>query len=140
MRDDLNAVTQENDRFYRAIEAMDMHSMSRLWTRTDEDVCIHPGWPILCGWDEIAQSWKAIFQGTIFMKFDLSDLKVHLRGELAQVHCIENIYTIASGLQSHSQVAATNLFILRDGAWRLTLHHGSPMSQTIRRADADEVN
>lgn len=134
---DLDAVVQENARFYRAVESMDMTTMAQRWTCTREDVCIHPGWPILSGWDEIAQSWEAIFQGTIYMKFDLTEVEVRLRGEIAQVHCVENIYTVASGLQSHSQVAATNLFVWRDGAWRLTLHHGSPMSHTVSRADAD---
>ena len=135
---DAELVLAQNAHFYRAIERMDLRSMSECWTCTDSDVCIHPGWQVITGWTEILDTWAAIFQGAAFMKFEITEAQVHLHGDLARVHCVENIYTLASGLQSHSVAAATNLFVRHGGRWLLTLHHASPVSHSVSHTEESD--
>ena len=38
--------------------------------------CVHPGWPLLTGWDAVRSSWEAIFESTEEMRFTLGDVRV----------------------------------------------------------------
>jgi uncharacterized protein (TIGR02246 family) len=125
---DANAVLQVNQRFYQAFENLDLEAMAGVWAQRSTDICIHPGWNILTGWEEIRASWTAIFANTGYMRFQASDVDVEIVGEVARVTCIEHIFSVAQGLTVHSQVACTNVFLLVDGNWRMALHHGSPVA------------
>jgi uncharacterized protein (TIGR02246 family) len=137
MTDDEREVHEANARFYRALEELDYDAMASVWAKRDEDVCIHPGWAVLEGWHAVRESWRAIFAGTEFMRFAISDARVQVLGEVARVTCVENIWSLADGRSVHSQVAATNLFVRSDGGWRITLHHGSPIAGSTTVAEGD---
>ena len=128
---DTEAVLAANAAFYRAIEALDDAAMAACWTRTPADTCIHPGWPILRGWTEVLSSWRAIFAGTTYMRFVVSDHEVLVDGDSAQVTCYENLYVIGPAGTQHAQVAATNVFVRTDDGWRVRLHHGSPVHHAV---------
>lgn len=134
------AVRTALDAFYDAFEAMDMDAMSAVWARRDHDICVHPGWEILSGWDEIRESWRAIFANTGFMRFQASGVQVELLGDVARITNVENLFTVAGVHTAHSQIAATNLFLRTPQGWKLTLHHGSPMAahHVVEELDPDE--
>ena len=124
----LDELKAANRAFYVALENLDPDAMTAAWDHGDDVACIHPGWQITRGWPGVRATWQAIFANTDFMKFAISDVSAVLDGTVGRVHCRENIYSLADGRQIHSQVAATNLFVRRGGAWKMVLHHGSPIA------------
>jgi len=128
-----------NDALYTAIQDMDMAAMTAVWAGRRQDVCVHPGWEPLSGWLEIRESWRAIFANTGFMRFTTNDVAVEVLGQVGRVSCTENILSVAGIRTAHSQVAATNLFLLTDAGWKLILHHGPPVAthQSIDELDLD---
>ena len=58
--DDVGAV---NAAFYAAHEQQDLDAMRAVWDHGDDVVCVHPGWPILRGWELVEESWRRIFAG-----------------------------------------------------------------------------
>lgn len=117
------AVLAANQRFYDAHEGRDIAAMEAVWEGSDRIVCIHPGWAILRGWDEVMASWHRILSGPGRNQFILTNVAVGVAGDLAWVTLDENLVDrTATGT-----IAATNLFT-RDGSiWRMIHHHGSPV-------------
>ncbi len=60
---------QANARFYQAFETLDLAQMDLVWSHDEHVKCVHPGWPILIGWDAVRSSWEAIFENTAEMRF-----------------------------------------------------------------------
>ena len=137
-----DSIKQRNRAFYTALEDMDLEAMSRIWVQSAEAVCIHPGWETLRGWPEIRESWRAIFAATGYMRFEPSDVTIHLHGDAAHVSCVENIFTVVDGMTIHSRIACTNIFTLSDGEWRMVLHHGSGIAsaQSVQFPDSEVSN
>ena len=121
---DLDRVLAANQSFYDAHEARDINAMATIWERSDRVVCVHPGWPILRGWDDVVQSWAGIFRGPASNQFILTNESVSMKGDVAWVSLDENLVD-ATGAAT---VAATNLFVRdHEGEWKLVTHHGSPV-------------
>jgi ketosteroid isomerase-like protein len=118
-------VVEANARFYRAFEALDIHEMDRVWAHGPHVKCVHPGWPLLTGWDAVRESWDTIFTNTEEMRFTLSNVSAAVGGDLAWVTCIENILSEVAGRVSVTAILATNLFERDGGGWRMIHHHAS---------------
>ena len=125
MSDDVSEVEQANARFYQAFETLDLARMERVWAHDEHVKCVHPGWPILIGWEAVRSSWATIFENTGEMRFTLSDVRASVRGELAWVTCTENIFSEVHGRLAVTSVLATNLFERGPDGWRLVHHHAS---------------
>ena len=110
-----------NRRFYEAFEERDLDTMSEIWEHSDRVVCTHPGWSTLHGWNEVAASWFALFQGPAEMQFILTNELVEVAGAAAWVTVDENII----GDRMGNTVAAFNLFARDAQGWRMVAHHGS---------------
>jgi ketosteroid isomerase-like protein len=122
---DTAEVVEANARFYRAFETLDIAEMDRVWAHGEHVKCVHPGWPLLSGWDAVRESWAAIFENTAEMRFTLSNVQAMVGGDLAWVSCTENILSDVGGRVSVTAILTTNLFE-RDGAdWRMVHHHAS---------------
>ena len=119
------AVREANERFYRAFESLDLAEMDQVWAHGDHVACVHPGWSRLHGWEDVRRSWAAIFQSTTEMRFTITDVRVEVRGDLAWVHCTENILSDTRGGLSITAILATDVFERRAGRWLLVHHHAS---------------
>ena len=114
-----------NSRFYRAFEQLLIDEMDAVWAHSEDVKCVHPGWPLLTGWEAVRESWESIFTNTQEMRFTLSNVSAAVGGDLAWVTCTENILSDVGGRVSVTAILATNLFE-RDGpGWRLVHHHAS---------------
>jgi ketosteroid isomerase-like protein len=118
-------VVEANARFYRAFEALDIADMDAVWSHAEHVKCVHPGWPLLTGWDAVRESWATIFQNTTEMRFTLSNVEAVLAGHFAWVTCTENILSDVAGRVTVTAILATNLFERDAGTWRLIHHHAS---------------
>lgn len=120
---DVDDVNEANAAFYAAHEARDLDAMIALWEQTDRAVCVHPGWPILRGWAQVEESWKRIFEGVGRNQFIITNSSVLVVGDMAWMALEENLVDRGD---THA-LAATNVFVRRDGLWKLIAHHGSPI-------------
>lgn len=129
--DDDAAVREANRGFYEALEHLDLHAMERVWLTEDWVTCIHPGWEMIIGWPNIRRSWALIFENTQAMRIILTDLSVHVIGDVAWVTCLENIAAYHDGGMSPGLAQATNIFLRRQGEWFLVHHHASPVPNEL---------
>jgi ketosteroid isomerase-like protein len=112
-----------NQRFYDAHEERDIAAMGDVWDHGEEIICVHPGWPILRTWPLVEESWKRIFAGPGRNQFILTNISANVSGDVAWVTLDENLMQEGST----GTIAATNMFVNRDGRWKMVLHHGSPV-------------
>ena len=122
----LEAVREANLGFYRAFESLDVDRMADVWAHDADVKCIHPGWPLLRGWDAIFGSWGRIFDNTTMMQFAITEVEVSLESEWAWVTCTENLTSVVDGGVNQGVVQATNIYYKQGGRWLLVHHHGSP--------------
>lgn len=121
--DDVAAVTAVNDAFYAAFEAGALDDLLATWEQSDDAVCTHPGWPALHGWDAVRGSWERIAMGPATQQFLLTEVRVHVHGDLAWVSLDENLLG-----ERASTVTSINIFRRQpDGRWLMIAHHGSPV-------------
>ena len=122
---DVAAVAAANLRFYEAFGSLDINALDEVWEASDRVLCIHPGWRLLRGWEQVRQSWEAIFHNTTLMHFNITEAQVVVVGDCAWVSCLENITSVVDGRASNFSVQATNIFVRERDRWLVMHHHGS---------------
>jgi len=127
VEDHVAGVLAANDRFYRALNGRDLNDMEGVWSNGGEARCIHPGWDVVVGWQAIRDSWQAIFASSPGLRVDPDEVEVSFHGELAWLQCLERISQGAEDEEDGSFARATNLFLRTGAAWRMILHHASPV-------------
>jgi len=113
-----DAILAANAAYYEAFAARDLALMGEIWGRECVS-CIHPGWPSLIGRDAVLGSYREILRNPQQETIEIRDAVALADGEEARVLCTEIVGSAA--------LAATNVFRLRDGAWRLVHHQASPI-------------
>jgi len=114
-----DAVLAANLEFYRAFTMHDVEAMDRLWARKATVLCTHPGWVPLAGRKAVMASWHGILSNPDAPLVMCHGDTAYLYGDIAVVQCEEEL--------SGGHLAATNIFVKEDGAWRLVHHHSSPI-------------
>ncbi len=109
-----------NEAFYRAFNQKDTAAMSALWSDTVEIGCVHPGWNVLTGRDPVMESWIRILSNPEQPRIMTGGSSATILGDVAIVICRE--------LVGGTPLAATNIFHLEDGAWRMVHHHSGPVA------------
>ena len=123
---DRETVRRQNERFYHALESLDLQAMEGVWAREGGVACVHPGWAILVGWDAVRRSFEQIFASTTWMRVTATATRIDIVGDIALVYCAENI-TSKSGDDVNLAVAqATNIFHRTPLGWKMLHHHASP--------------
>jgi hypothetical protein len=112
-----------NRDFYRIVVDRDVPAMETLWARSVPVACIHPGWPPLVGRDRVLQSWNEILRSAQAPAIRCHEEYPLLYDGFGLVICLEVI--------NGALLAATNVFIREDGAWRLINHQASPVAAAI---------
>jgi len=126
---DAKAVLTANQTFYRAFSDGDMDAMDALWSSQAPVACTHPGWAVLTGRHTVMDGWRTILDSPGRPNITCRGAEVHGLGDAAYVTCYEDI---GSGT-----LAATNVFVLEDGAWRMVHHQAGPTAVLgIGAADA----
>jgi len=119
------AVIAANADFYRAFETGDMAAMDRVWASEAPVACTHPGWTALHERARILESWKGILDSGRENRVRVACLEPQARllGDVAFVTCNEAV--------GHNLLAATNIFVRENGAWKMTHHHASPVARAF---------
>ena len=113
-------VLEANEAFYRAFAARDVPAMEALWAVHAPVACVHPGWDVLDGREEVLRSFRAILESPAAPDVRCTMAQAHLLGEAAFVTCHE--------LVSGARLVATNTFVREGGAWRLVHHQASQLA------------
>lgn len=126
------AVREANRRFYQAFAALDLEKMDQIWLHEDWVACVHPGWDLMLGWDEVRESWARIFASTQRMRVEISSVWVRVEGGVAWVACTEHVTSTFERGFDQAVVQATNIFVRRPAAdnssqWHIVAHHASPL-------------
>lgn len=123
--DPLAALREANDRFYRALETLDLPAMDSLWLHDPHVRCVHPGWDVLVGWDDVRAAWERILRNTGWMRVSVTQSHAEVMGDVGLVGCSENITSGREGDVGVAVAQATNLFRLTPYGWRMFVHHAS---------------
>src|SRR5262245_54455639 len=115
-----SAVLAANRAFYDAFTEHNSGAMEQIWAREHVVACTHPGWAPLHGSDAVIASWQAILGSPEAPKVRFTDATAWVLGDSALVTCIEHV--------REARLAATNVFVLERGEWRLVHHHAGPMA------------
>jgi len=121
------AVLGANDAFYRAFTRGDYAAMSDLWAERAPVTCFHPGGQVLVGRSAVLGTWKQLLSGRSTFELRCDRPLVRLHGDTAIVTCYEG------SDNDPAHLAATNVFALEDGRWRMVHHHAGPMSNPLPR-------
>ena len=108
-----------NEGFYRALGGGDMGAMEQVWAHITPVTCLHPGWTLLSGRDDVLESWRTILSNPTSPRIVGGGASATVVGDAAVVLCRE----VVSG----SPLYATNIFVREEGAWRMTHHHSGPV-------------
>ena len=127
LQTDENEVLAANRAFYAALHSLALPAMESLWLHEDWVKCLHPGWELLMGWDEVRGSWEEIFRSTEQMMVSISRPLVHVAGDAAWVSCLANVTTASQNNISTALVETTNIFVRRNGRWFIVHHHTTPV-------------
>jgi len=121
MSPDEIAVLDASAAFYRAFAGRDFGAMEALWARGAPVTCIHPGWDVLRGREEVVESWRRILGGDA-PAISSTASSAQVAGETAWVVCHERI-------PGSAPLVATNVFVREEGGWRLCHHQSGPLAQ-----------
>jgi hypothetical protein len=124
----VDELLRANREFYRAFAAGDFVAMDRVWADHRELLCVHPGWDLLRGRERVMASWRGILRRPLPVR--ARDEVVELLGEVAVVACIEVL--------PEAELAATNVFVLEQGRWRMMHHHAGLIARSLELGDDDE--
>ncbi len=118
------ALLEANAAFYAAFRTADAAAMEAVWARTRPLSCIHPGWPALHGREAVLASWRDILRAVDEVAtVTFRDPRACAGHDFGYVLCYEQV--------GDNLLAATNLFVVEDGAWKLVHHHAGPCAQPI---------
>lgn len=114
-----DAVLFAHTAFYLAFSTRDTEAMDKVWSTTHPVSCIHPGWPILYGRDEVLKSWHGILRNPNAPKIKVHNERVDMHGDTAIVTCVED-------LGREQFLAASNIFVRDGSSWFLVHHQAGP--------------
>jgi ketosteroid isomerase-like protein len=121
-------VLDANATFYRSFTDGDYAAMSELWAQRAPVTCFHPAARALIGRSAVLDTWRQILGGPSRLKLRCDQPIVRVIGETAIVICYEG------SNDEPAHLAATNVFVLEDGRWRMVHHHAGPISRAVPRS------
>jgi len=122
------AVLRANATFYRAFTRGDFPVMSALWAQHAPVTCFHPGSTLIRGRQNVLSAWRQIIAEPAPFEMRCDHATVQLYGSTALVTCYEG-----NGEQA-AHLAATNVFVLESGEWRMVHHQAGPLARPLSAA------
>lgn len=121
-------VRENNRRFYQVMENVNLEEMEEIWLTTATCRCVHPGGPLLVGWEAVRDGWRRLFEQVHDLRVEIRRVEIDMEGSVAWVTCLERMTrTSVEGLE-RPVYTASNLFVLHQGEWKLAQHHSSPVA------------
>ncbi len=122
---ELASLLEANLKFYEAFSTLDIDAMDGIWEHSERTRCMHPGWPLITGWEGVRQSWDNIFNNTTMMHFIITEAQPVIQGDIGWVDCIENVTSLVDGRATGFAARSTNIFAKSGDQWLMVHHHAS---------------
>lgn len=126
--DDSLGVLGANAEFYRSFRAGDMKAMESVWADEESGMlvaCAHPAMPLITGRTAVMESWRSILAAGNGPEIRPENAQLVVSEATAWVMNEEVIFQ-GPGLPA-SKCMATNIFVKRNGLWKMVHHQGGPM-------------
>jgi uncharacterized protein (TIGR02246 family) len=120
--------------FYDAFERGDIAAMMAVWAEEDDVVCVHPQGARLVGFEAIRESWSQIFASGMKLRVKVVEAR-QFNGQTVSVHSVLEMLTSPGETSPSPPVSATNVYVLTESGWRMTLHHASPAPEAAGRVE-----
>ena len=120
-------VLAANDAFYAALRALDLARMDEVWWHDERVRCLHPGWDLIVGWEQVRQSWEKILSSGVTLTVEVSRPLACIQGDVAWVCCVEQVTSAFEGDFTTAVIETTNIFVRRAGRWGMVHHHTTPL-------------
>ncbi len=137
---DEERVRAANERFYMAMNSLEINEMDEVWMDDGAAICIHPGREAIIGYERIRESWTVIFSASSSMSIAASNERITVAADVAWVTCTETISMMTEEGLAAAAAQATNIFRRMDGRWRMVVHHASPIPFTMLDEWPDVIN
>lgn len=124
-------VLTANAAFYRAFNGGDARGMVALWSEEHPVSCFHPGSPVLLGRPAVCESFRAMLLHPPEFTLRCDRPVVNLFGNVAVVTCYEGTD------DQPAHLAATNVFVLERGSWRMVHHQAGPLATPAPKSSTD---
>jgi len=111
--------------FYEALEKGDLEAMMRVWSDDEEIVCVHPGGPVLIGYNAVRESWQRIFSHSGRLSLRVAQKAAFVTPFAVITHVLEH-FSHAGDESIAAPVVATNIYTRGALGWRMVGHHASP--------------
>ena len=111
-------IIEANRLFYEAFSLADMEKMHAIWSHETEVSVVHPGHPMLRGYDRVLASWDEILGAASQFDIACENIEVFAHDDMAYVVCNEV-------LPGHLLVA-TNIFVRIGSQWKIIHHQAGP--------------
>ena len=118
---DHQALLFVNEAFYRAFADRDIGAMEDLWSDVAPITCIHPGWGMLEGREDVMESWAAIIANPDSPTIECRAPLAHQHGDAGIVICFEQI--------EDQFLIATNYFVREGRIWKIVHHQSGPTAE-----------
>jgi ketosteroid isomerase-like protein len=117
------AVLAANEAFYESFTRGDLEAMDAVWAE-DGVTCVHPGWDLLVGRQQVMASWTAILAGDTTGTIRCTNPVARVHADGAVVICYEEL--------EGATMIATNTFVYDGVRWRMTHHHASQIARRVQ--------
>lgn len=101
--------------------------MERIWAEQAPVACIHPGWDIQTGRDQVIASWRRILEQPTSPEIAHRNPHPMIHGTCVLISCQE----LLSGIT----LAAVNCFVYESDGWRMVMHQASQIARTTSWRD-----
>ena len=137
---DEQRVREANERFYMAMNTLEIDEMDEVWMDDPTAICVHPGREAIVGYERIRESWMVIFTATNSMSIAASNERITIAADVAWVACTETISMMMEEGLAAAAAQSTNIFRRAGGRWRMIVHHASPIPFTALDEWPDLIN
>ncbi len=124
-------VFEQNEAFYAAFNARDAGAMAALWSEEAPCACLHPSSPPIHGRAAVLRSWSQILGSPNSPLVACERTEIRRYGSTAIAFCFERVGDRKSDQRTIAVLAATNVFVLERGEWRLVHHHSAPIATSM---------
>jgi ketosteroid isomerase-like protein len=126
---DVDAVTAAHAEFWRAYEKRDLWRVSLVWDTSDDTIsaAFPASSTISVSWSNIQESFRRSFSHNRDIKIDVRTLRTNREGDVAWVLSavrFEAIQTQTGQFVLLDRMLTTEIYRLKDGAWKLVHYHG----------------
>lgn len=134
--DEVRAVS---DRFYSALNHLDVSQLQNVWSQSSTVSTMHPMGGAQFGWPEVRKSFEDAAGAMSDVHVELADPMIQTGNDLAYETGVERGSGTVAGERIEIEHRVTNVYRREGGQWKMVHHHtdvSSAMVEVLQRMQA----